>query len=75
MTAAVMDTDHTDHMRRRHLDLDLERRIGHLRVPGVPGGGGDVIIRTAASAQDWSMIPKSGHRFSEKIMLKQKGGL
>jgi hypothetical protein len=46
-----MDTDHTDHMRRRHLDLDLERRIGHLRVPGVPGGG-DVIIRTAASAHD-----------------------
>jgi hypothetical protein len=74
MATAVMDTDHTDHMRRRHLDLDLERRIGHLRVPGVPGGG-DVIIRTAASAHDSSMIPKSGHRFSEKIMLKQKGGL
>jgi hypothetical protein len=46
-----MDTDHMDHMRRRHLDLDLERRIGHLRVPGVPGGG-DVIIRTAASVHD-----------------------
>jgi hypothetical protein len=33
-----MDTHLTDHM-RRHLDLE---RIGHLRVPGVPGGG-DVI--------------------------------
>jgi len=36
---ATDHTDHTDHM-RRHLDLE---RIGHLRVPGVPGGGGDVI--------------------------------
>jgi hypothetical protein len=24
------------------------------------------------AANGWSMIPKSGYRFSEKIMLKQK---
>ena len=41
MATAVMDTDHTDHM-RRHLDLE---RIGHLCVHTVPGGG-DVISST-----------------------------
>jgi hypothetical protein len=38
MATAVMDTDHTDRM-RRHLDLE---RIGHMCVHTVPGGG-DVI--------------------------------
>ena len=41
MATAVMDTDHTDHM-RRHLDLE---RIGHMCVHTVPGGG-DVISAT-----------------------------
>jgi hypothetical protein len=38
MATAVTDTDRTDHM-RRHLDLDSDS--GHLRVHGVPDGGGD----------------------------------
>jgi hypothetical protein len=37
-----MDTHLTDHM-RRHLDLE---RIGHLRVPGVPGGGDCHLLKT-----------------------------
>jgi len=28
----------------------------------------------ASAKAAWSMIPKSGRRFSEKIMLKQKAG-
>ncbi|YBW38793.1 hypothetical protein ACMYR2_1299 [Nitrobacter sp. TKz-YC01] len=28
---------------------------------------------TARRKVGWSMVPKSGNRFSEKIMLKQKG--
>jgi len=37
-----------------------------LAYPVRPRAG---LTRSAAA---WSMIPKSGNRFSEKIMLKQK---
>ncbi|MBO0716548.1 MAG: hypothetical protein J2P55_04330 [Rhizobiales bacterium] len=51
----------------------LQQKIAGIRGISLRFGDGRLRLPSdAARTRYWSMIPKSGYRFSEKIMLKQQ---